>query len=60
MISIIHTGPYSEVGGAYMKALEFLNANGLKLGGRCRELYLNDPRSVPESGLLTEIQIPLG
>lgn len=60
MISIIHTGPYSEVGGAYTKALEFLNANGLKLGGRCRELYLNDPRSVPESGLLTEIQIPLG
>lgn len=60
MVSVIHTGPYPEVGGAYTKALEYLNANGLKLGGRCRELYLNDPQSVPENELLTEIQIPTG
>jgi effector-binding domain-containing protein len=60
MVSIIYTGPYHEVGGAYTKALEYLNDNGLKIGGKCRELYLNDPRSVPESELLTEIQIPLG
>ncbi len=60
MVSVIHTGSYSEVGGAYTKALGYLNANGLKIGGKCRELYLNDPRAVSEKELLTEIQIPLG
>jgi effector-binding domain-containing protein len=59
VISVIHTGPYSEVGGAYNKALEYLNGHGLRIGGRCRELYLNDPRAVPEKELLTEIQIPV-
>jgi effector-binding domain-containing protein len=60
MVSIIYTGPYPEVGGAYTKALEYLTSNGLKIGGRCREMYLNDPQTVPEKELMTEILIPVG
>jgi effector-binding domain-containing protein len=29
------------------------------MNGLCREIYLNDPREVPESKLMTEILIPV-
>ena len=59
MVTLIHTGPYHEVGGAYTKALEYIGAHGLTLNGKCREIYLNNPDEVPESKLMTEIQIPV-
>jgi effector-binding domain-containing protein len=59
VLSVIYTGPYPEVGGAYNRALEYGGARGLRINGRCRELYLNDPQTVPENDLMTEIQIPV-
>jgi effector-binding domain-containing protein len=59
VVSVIHTGPYHEVGEAYTKALDYINASGLKLRGPCRELYMSDPQTVPENELMTEIQIPV-
>jgi effector-binding domain-containing protein len=44
---------------AYNRALEYVGARGLRINGRCRELYLNDPQTVPENDLMTEIQIPV-
>ena len=29
------------------------------MNGLCREMYLNNPQEVPESKLMTEIQIPV-
>jgi effector-binding domain-containing protein len=59
MVSVIYTGPYGETGGAYNLALDYLGREGLKVAGRCRELYLNNPQEVPEKELMTEIQIPV-
>ena len=60
MVTLIYTGPYHEVGGAYTKAIEYVGSHGLKMNGFCREMYLNNPQEVPESKLMTEIQIPVG
>jgi effector-binding domain-containing protein len=59
MVTLIYTGPYHEVGGAYTKAIEYVGSHGLKMNGFCREMYLNNPQEVPESKLMTEIQIPV-
>jgi effector-binding domain-containing protein len=59
MVTLIYTGPYNEVGGAYTKALDYVGSHGLKMNGLCREMYLNNPQEVPESKLMTEIQIPV-
>lgn len=59
VVSVIHTGPYSECEGAYTKAMDFIGRNGLTVAGPFREIYMNSPEDVPESQLLTEIQVPI-
>ncbi len=59
MATLIYTGPYHEISGAYTKAIEYVGTHGLKMNGSCREMYLNDPQTVPENKLMTEIQIPV-
>ncbi len=59
MLTVLYTGPYHEVGGAYTKAIEYIGSHGLQVYGLCREMYLNNPQEVPESKLMTEIQIPV-
>ncbi len=59
VVSVIHTGPYSECENAYAKAMEFIVKNGLKADGPFREIYMNSPEEVPESQLMTEIQVPI-
>jgi len=59
MVTVIYTGPYREVSGAYTKAIEFIGSHGLQVNGLCREMYLNNPQEVPEDKLMTEIQIPV-
>jgi effector-binding domain-containing protein len=59
MLTVLYTGPYHEVGGAYTKAIDYIGSHGLQVIGPCRESYLNDPQQVPESKLMTEIQIPV-
>jgi effector-binding domain-containing protein len=59
VISIFHTGPYSECEGAYARAMDFIGKNKLPVAGPFREIYMNSPEDVPESQLLTEIQVPI-
>lgn len=58
-VSVFHTGPYSDCEGAYAKAMDFIGKNGLTVAGPFREIYMNSPDEVPESELLTEIQVPV-
>jgi effector-binding domain-containing protein len=59
VVSIFHTGPYSECEGAYARAMDFIGKNRLAVGGPFLEIYMNSPEEVPESQLLTEIQVPI-
>jgi effector-binding domain-containing protein len=59
VVSVLHTGPYSECEGSYAKAMDFIGKNKLAVAGPFRELYMNSPEEVPESQLLTEIQVPI-
>ena len=59
VVSVIHTGSYSQVHSGYAEVYEYLRKNKLKIAGPSRELYLNNPEEVPEEKLLTEIQFPI-
>lgn len=59
MISVLHTGSYSEVGAGYTRIHEFIIKNEYEIVGLSREIYLNDPNRVDEDELLTEIQVPV-
>jgi effector-binding domain-containing protein len=59
MVTIVYTGPYHEIAGAYTRAIDYIGSHGLTVNGLCREMYLNNPQEVPESKLMTEIQIPV-
>lgn len=58
-VSVVYTGPYQGVGEAYQKLFSWMEEQGLAPAGPTRELYLNDPAEVPESGLMTEVQCPV-
>ncbi|MBX5327143.1 MAG: GyrI-like domain-containing protein [Candidatus Bathyarchaeia archaeon] len=54
-----HRGPYREVGPAYSALFQYARKHGYVLKGCPIEIYLNDPATVPENELLTEIQLPV-
>jgi effector-binding domain-containing protein len=56
----MHVGPYHEISPAYEALMAAMTAEGLSPGGAPREVYLNDPGTVPEHALLTEIDWPVG
>ena len=51
----MHEGPYSTLGEAYEALQAWMAANDKQPGAPVREVYLNDPGSVPEAELLTEV-----
>jgi len=55
-VSIIHKGPYKEMGHAYTAAAQWMQEHGIEGHGSAYEHYLNDPAVVPESELLTKIE----
>lgn len=55
VLSIIHKGPYREVGPAYATLFQYAREKGYIQQGCPMEIYLNDPSKVSESDLLTEI-----
>lgn len=59
MVSLIYTGSYEDVGVAYTKAFKYINENNFAVVDHSREIYLNDPNTVNEEELMTEIQIPI-
>jgi effector-binding domain-containing protein len=57
--STVHVGPYSAMEPTYAALQEWVAANGKRPAGPPREVYLNDPATVPASELLTEIIWPV-
>jgi len=55
----LHKGPYSAMEETYRAMEAWMAASGRRPAGPPREVYLNDPMSVPESELLTEIDWPV-
>lgn len=59
MASLMHKGPYDQIGPSYNKMFDWLKENELELTGNLRELYHNDPSQTPPEELLTEILAPI-
>ena len=57
--STVHRGTYGEVGKAYVALQKWMTDNGRRPAGMVREVYLNDPQTVPPEELLTEIDWPV-
>jgi effector-binding domain-containing protein len=55
----LHKGPYREVGPSYIALFQGAREKGYVPLGCPMEIYLNDPAKVPESELVTEIQLPI-
>ena len=55
----VHSGSYGEVGEAYAALQQWMTDNGRRPAGMVREIYLNDPGTVPAEELLTEIDWPI-
>ena len=59
VLSTIYTGPYEEIGDAYVRVHRYILEKNLKIRDDAMELYLNNPMETSPSQLLTEIQIPI-
>lgn len=56
---LIHKGSYETVGSDWKKLYGWIFRNNYTPTGPGREVYLNNPKEVPEDSLLTEIQVPV-
>jgi effector-binding domain-containing protein len=59
VIRVMHQGSYRNLGDTQRKIAAYLAAHGIERNGDIWEAYVNDPASVPESELLTEIYYPV-
>ncbi len=53
------SGSYTGLTAAYQKLFRWIHQHGYQLAGPPRELYLNDPATVAESDLVTQIEFPV-
>jgi DNA-binding transcriptional MerR regulator len=62
-VSLVHRGPYAELGKSYERLFAYLHEKGLQAQLPSREIYLKGPgmifRGNPKN-YLTEIQVPIG
>jgi DNA-binding transcriptional MerR regulator/effector-binding domain-containing protein len=61
-VSLVHKGPYDEMGRSYAKAFDYLNEHGYEVEMPTREVYLKGPGMIFKGNpkrYLTEIQIPI-
>jgi hypothetical protein len=54
-----HMGPYQKVGDAYKRIYSWAQEQGVQLGSKSYEYYLNDPKKVSPQNLETRILVPL-
>jgi AraC family transcriptional regulator len=59
MARILHKGPYEDAGTTYEKLFAWTRAQGKRIVGPIREVYLNDPAAVPPDRIRTEIYAPV-
>lgn len=60
VLSILHKGPYENIGEAYAFIMKYAEVNGYKVAGLARECYIDGiwNKETPEEWL-TEIQLPV-
>ncbi len=51
----LHTGPYMQLEKTYTELTNWVKQQGLETSGICFERYIDDPDSVPEDKLKTEV-----
>jgi effector-binding domain-containing protein len=54
-----HHGPYEQIAPAYDTITRWISEQGHRIAGPPREIYLNDPQTVPAAELRTEVQFPI-
>jgi effector-binding domain-containing protein len=61
MASTIHNGPFTTIGEAYSAIGKWINENGYRIVGPCREIYLREAENVGQNdpNTVTEIQFPV-
>ncbi len=55
----MHVGPYEDLSQAYAAVYEWVNRNGYEPQHPMRDVYYNDPSSVPPEQLATEVILPV-
>jgi effector-binding domain-containing protein len=58
MATTVHKGKFDTIGQAYDALMKWIDANGYRIAGSCREVYLKFSREDP-AGNVTEIQFPV-
>ncbi len=58
-VQMLHVGPYAEEGKTFALMEQFAHEQGLSFHGLHHEVYLNDPRRVPEERLKTILRMPV-
>jgi DNA-binding transcriptional MerR regulator len=59
MACLIHQGGCETIGGTYGQLMGWVEANGYRIAGPCREVYLSGPESGDASSYVTEVQVPV-
>ena len=59
MATTTHQGPYEAIGPAYHSLASWIAEHNYEIAGPPREIYLNDPRAVAPTELLTRIEYPV-
>ncbi|HBY94277.1 MAG TPA: hypothetical protein DEP84_09995 [Chloroflexi bacterium] len=57
--SVVHHGPFATLNQAYTALLRWIEANGSRISGPNREIYLHYERGGDQSRHVTEIQFPV-
>ncbi len=59
-VTLVHQGPYDQLGRSYAKILQYIKAKGYAIDSPCREVYLKGPGMIFKGNpkkYLTEIQM---
>ena len=59
LATTVHRGPYDQIAAAYHTLTGWISQHGHEIGGPPREVYLNDPRTVPPEDILTRVEFPI-
>ncbi|HWH60836.1 MAG TPA: GyrI-like domain-containing protein [Terriglobales bacterium] len=58
-VQVLHVGPYSAEKATLEKMAELTKTKGMNFRGPHHEIYLSDPRRVPEARLRTILRHPV-
>ena len=59
MATTVHHGPYQQIAAAYHTLTGWISEHGHDIAGPPREIYLNDPQTMPPEDLLTRVEFPI-